>query len=478
MKNLIKILATAASAASIAVSGQLLAADWTIQQTATVATATPSLRQGDTALVTDSVQAINGIALKTDEDSVVAGSSQLVTISASTSFNLTQGELVANSTQAANYLEAQNVGTTSGAAVTQTVTSTSTATTLTQEVAAGGGSTNLQALNVGRAAARGGTINNLTQSITEAGTLSLIQNAVVTGTNSQAVNFAFGETIGVDGTNLLTQSVTVTGATTFTQQAPSDGNNQGGNIAAASDSGNIGSVSQTFITTTDIGLEQSMSSGQDNIQAINFVDTSANSDGTVGTVTQMFTANGGTVTFLSNATGIRNTEAGNFVDTRGSITDLTQSFDASNSALVDFDQTGAGNNNIQAGNMARTIDTGAIIAEIAQIFTGSTTTNDFNQNSAADALIQAGNLIRLGYGGISDASGPHQTFTTTGTVNMTQLGGGTSNLQALNAVTDFSGGTASVNLHQALITTGTSFAMAQNAVTTSGQFGNYAGETF
>ena len=122
-------------------------------------------------------------------------------------------------------------------------------------------------------------------------------------------------------------------------------------------------------------------------------------------------------------------------------------------------------------------------SDITQTFTGSATTNAFDQIGTTDNLIQAGNLIDLGIGGMSDASGPHQTFTAAGSVTMTQAAASTyatattgamDNLQALNAVVDKTSGTLAVNLEQSLTITG-AFTMSQNGVKDSGQFGNYAG---
>ncbi|ORU91733.1 MAG: hypothetical protein A6F72_03075 [Cycloclasticus sp. symbiont of Poecilosclerida sp. N] len=352
MKSTFKLIFIAIFAT---VSFGALAADWTVTQTATIETAAPDLKQGNATNVSNSEQAINGIALNTDEDSLASGSSQLATLTSITSLNLTQGPNVDGSSQAINYLEAQNVGTGSGGTtVTQTVTSESTATTLTQEVGSGGGVGNVQALNIGKASGTG-TINNLNQVITESGTLSLIQNAVVSAENVQAVNYAFGQTIGVDDANKLEQATSVTGSTTFSQAATGGDNRQGGNVAVTSDSGTrVAAASQAFTASVEISLTQNMIVGSnDNVQALNQVDTTANA-GTVGAVVQTFTNAAGSTTFTSDAGSTTNVQAANLVDTLGSITDLEQTFTATNSALVDFDMTGGGNTNIQAGNMART----------------------------------------------------------------------------------------------------------------------------
>ncbi|ORU91732.1 MAG: hypothetical protein A6F72_03070 [Cycloclasticus sp. symbiont of Poecilosclerida sp. N] len=102
--------------------------------------------------------------------------------------------------------------------------------------------------------------------------------------------------------------------------------------------------------------------------------------------------------------------------------------------------------------------------------------NDFNQKWSGYNLVQSGNLIALGTGALTDTSGPHQVFATgVGSITMTQLGSGTNNLQTLNAIVDKVNGTLATQAHQTISTTGP-FAMSQNAMTSSRQFGSFAGE--
>ena len=241
MKNLKNICKVSAIVVLTTVCVDAIAADWTIKQTATITTATPNLGQGVTALVSNSTQAINGIALESTADSLVAGS-QLSMLSV-TDLSLVQGDKVTGSRQAVNYIAAKDVGGTAAAnTVTQTVASTaSSATTLEQKVAAAGGASNFHALNMTQAK---GVIKYLTQAVTESGGLNLTQTAVTTEPNTHGVNYASGTTIGEKTRAKLSQTLMITDATTFTQNATGGENVQGGNIAEAT-SGKLDNASQT-----------------------------------------------------------------------------------------------------------------------------------------------------------------------------------------------------------------------------------------
>ncbi len=499
------------------VSATVMSADWTIMQATTLNTgAEPVLRQGNVTVVTGSIQAYNAIQLNTTEDSLISGS-QLSTITAGTSLTLTQGGLVSESIQALNFIEAQNIGENGAGAVTQTVTSTSTATTLIQSTAgAGAGTLNVQSLNF---ASGNGVINELTQTITENGTLSLQQNDVPTNENHQAVNYATAATFGVDTNNGLSQDSDVVGKVTMSQTGSGAENQQSMNsIVGLSTAGTIAYATQDFTAQSGVDMDQDAATGGDNVQAFNLADTrdtvsaSANIDhldqkvtvngtvtidinsasanniqsgnvalsgGDIAHLSQTYTAGetASTLTFTHSAVGSTNLQALNVASAAENITTtdgVEQSVDAATATSLLFDMNTAANSNTQAGNITRIGGTGNSISEISQEFTGSATANVFTQSSAANNLLQAGNLLELGTGSLTDTTGPHQSFTSAGTVAMTQQSGitgttgGTDNLQTLNAVTDTAGGTVAVNLQQTATITGSTFTMAQNGVTTSG----------
>ncbi len=475
--------------AVFAVSPQAMTADWVVIQTATITASTPELNQGNTANVTDSTQAINGIALATDEDSLDTGSSQTATLTADTTFELTQGPSVTGSKQAVNLIEAENIGgDTSGdtTAVLQVVVNETTALTLLQTTDATGGDANLQAINAATAAE---SIYNLDQDTSETGTLTMRQTPV-TGFNTQAVNYAKGNVIGVDDTRLLLQDFSVSGATTLTQTATTadgDANVQGVNVADADGStGRVDQVIQRVAFVNTLAVTSTNGDGAtDNVQAINHV----RSDGNINNATQSVTVAGSTLTLTSsNATGSTgNVQALNLVDSGGNIADTEQTVRASNvGTTLTFTMDGTGDSNTQAGNMAVIDASTADITGITQLFAGTSgTSNIFTQNTLADNLIQAANLIDLGEGGMSDPINAiidtDQTFTVVNaTVGLTQTGDGNKNLQALNAAVDSAGGTLPVNLVQSLTVTGvgSGFTMTQNNMTGSGQFGNFAGARY
>ncbi|ORU91731.1 MAG: hypothetical protein A6F72_03065 [Cycloclasticus sp. symbiont of Poecilosclerida sp. N] len=309
--------------------------------------------------------------------------------------------------------------------------------------------------------------------------LDMNQDGQTTVGSSQAINHIAARNIGATGaTGLVRQTGVMTGVLLMTQKAGAGNNVQGGNVMVTSSTGNIVNAAQELTITNEINLGQEIGSNTNNVQALNLADTTANSSGTVDTLVQSFDhtgANGLTLSSRNAASG--NVQAGNMVDSLGSITDLRQTFSFLNSSLGFFNLVGTGSSNIQAGNMARTDGTGSVIVEISQTFTGSSRDNVFTMSPFAgptvSELVQAGNLIDIGQGAITDLT-DHQVFSTEGTMTMTQTGGVVDSLQALNAITDKTGGSAATQARQSLTASG-AFSMDQRVATTSGQFGNFAG---
>ena len=457
---------------------QSMAADWTITQSATITVAAPALTQGETATVTGSTQAINGIALQDDADDLTGGS-QLSTLTSATSLNLTQGPHVDASTQAFNAISAQNIGAPTGTApvVTQTVINdNSGGTALSQTGTDGGG--NLQAANAAEAAA---AIHSLKQVITATGTLTVSQT-MSTAANTQAVNFAESGSgaIGSNATHQVEQELTQSGITTLTQTNSGTGNIQGGNVLKSA-VGGIKHATQTATVSAAVTMTQSNTgSGDGNVQAINLAQVAG---GNIVTLGQNTSFDGAAAVDINTSNGSdNNVQAINLVQSSGDgdigsgSEQLLQSFNTAAATSFRFDQVdGTGDGNVQAGNMAAIGGTSAVIAGISQTFTGSTTANTFTQTANTTGRIQAGNLIDLGTGSMSDAAGPHQTFSVTaGTLAMVQESGENS-LQALNAIVDATGGTADVNIHQSLSITATTFTMNQDGGSNNGQYGNFAG---
>ncbi|MFT5137172.1 MAG: hypothetical protein ACI8XV_002209 [Arenicella sp.] len=467
MKKMTKVAVfiTASFAASSA-----SASDWNVTQAASITVAAPSITQGATTNVVSSNQAVNGIVLATGDDLLTG--SQTATIGSSAGIVLTQGGNVDSSNQAINLIQANGIGATSE--ITQTVTQTGTSTTaLTQEdLDATGG--NVQAANLSDAT---GNIVHLSQTYAESDSVALVQSSVVSAANTQGVNYATaGDSIG-NATMGLTQSVTVTNAASFTQGAGNVGGNnvQVGNGAVAKGAmGAILNTVQTFtVSAANLDLTQSAGSAGSNTQAVNMISaTGANSTINTGTA-QTVTVTAGDTNFLQDTSSTDNTQAGNLANAAGDIDQLAQTFSASGANEVDFDQVPTAASNRQAGNMAALTGAGAI-TDILQVFTSSTTTTDLNQTSTSGTLIQAGNLIDLGTGSITDAGVTQQFDALGGAVAMTQAGAATGNLQALNGIVyDNTGADSTVS--QALTITATTFAMSQDAVTSSGQYGNFVG---
>ena len=455
---------------------QSMAADWTITQSATITVAAPALTQGETATVTGSTQAINGIALEDDADDLTGGS-QLSTLTSSTSLNLTQGPHVDASTQAFNAISAQNIGAPTGIApvVTQTVINdNSGGTALSQTGTDGGG--NLQAANAAEAAA---AIHSLKQVITATGTLTVSQT-MSTAANTQAVNFAESGSgaIGSNATHQVEQELTQSDITLLNQTNSGTGNIQGGNVLKSA-GGGIKHATQTARVSAAVTMNQT-NGGASNVQAINLAQVVG---GNIATLGQNTSFDGAAAVDINTSNGSdNNVQAINLVQSSGDgdigsgSEQLLQSFNTAAATSFRFDQVdGTGDGNVQAGNMAAIGGTSAVIAGISQTFTGSTTANTFTQTANTTGRIQAGNLIDLGTGSMSDAAGPHQTFSVTaGTLAMVQESGENS-LQALNAIVDATGGTADVNIHQSLSITATTFTMNQDGGSNNGQYGNFAG---
>lgn len=507
----------AMTAALATVSCGAIAADWTIVQTASITTAAPDLKQGDTTIVTSSVQSINGVQLEVTADNLASDSSQSTTFVSGTSVTLTQGPNVSGVAQAVNYIDAQNIADAAAGDVSQLVTTTQGPDTALTQSVTGTASLNVQALNIATAAT--GTIYDLAQGVIESGSLTLTQDAVASAENTQGVNYAAATTIGSSTTRLLEQTASVTEDTTLNQGATGGSNLQAANIAVAlTTTGKIAFGDQDFTATANLDLEQDMTTGNTNFQGINYLDTAGNAAGNIEDVDQQVTA-GGTITvtasagssgnvqalnlarsgtdvdgltqtvtfstgtaaadFNHSADGADNIQSGNYVIAEGNIDSLSQTYSAGGVADLDWDQTGTGNSGVQAGNMAIIDGTSFTIENITQTFTASGTQTTFDQSGTADNLIQSGNLLDIGTGNISDTAGNvQQVFTTAdaGSVALAQSGTGSKNLQALNATVDTTGGsgTTDQSLSQSVTTTGL-FTMAQNAVSNSGQFANFAG---
>lgn len=447
------------------------ATDWDVTQSANIEAAAPTITQGGTALVSGSNQAVNGIVLDNTEDDLASGS-QSVTVT-STGVVLTQGDTVDNANQALNFIDADNIG--SDSAVSQTVSQTTGMTTvLTQsdDNTTGG---NVQGINYAKTRL---DVDALTQSYTEQGNLQMRQNSVDSANNIQGVNIVLA---GRDaGTVSLTQSVSVTGRTSMRQGANNIGgsNTQVGNAAIAV-LGDVTNTTQSFSSSTgDLVLRQVVG-GSDNVQATNLLRTESAAGDIDSENVQTTTKTGGNVLFTQDTGSANNIQAGNVAISGDNIEDLVQTFNASTAASVDFDQTPTAINNIQAGNMAVLENAGNdTIGDVSQTFTSSITRTDLLQSSGSTNLIQAGNLIDINSGDVVNdgATTTTQLFEALGgDVTLTQNGGGSANLQAFNAIVDAAGAGSGGTVSQQLSINSTTFVMAQDSVSGSGQYGNFVG---
>jgi hypothetical protein len=461
-------------AASLLVSNAA-ASDWDVTQVASITTAAPTLNQGATTNVASSNQAVNAIVLDTTDD-LVAGS-QTATLDSSTGLLLTQGSNVDSSNQAINLVDGFDLGGTTS--ITQTVLQTGTSTTLLTQKDVDATGSNVQAVNLGVA---GNDITGLKQVYTESDSVSLVQSDVVSSTNVQGLNYATAVE-GIGGTE-LTQSVTVATDATFVQGAGNVGgtNVQVGNAAVANGAAaSIANTAQTFtVTGGNLDLTQSVATVGGDTQAVNMISATGATSTISATTTQDVIVTAGAVNFTQDAAIGDNTQAGNLALAANAIGDLTQTFNASGASEVDFDQIPTAGSNTQAGNMVALTGTGEI-SEVLQLFSSSTVgATDFNQSSDQANLIQAGNLIKITSGGtINDASADTQTFTAVGgatAVTMTQDGGGSANLQALNGIVYDAAGLSN-SATQTLTVASTSFTMTQDNISGSGQYGNFVGAT-
>lgn len=452
------------------------ATDWNVIQDANITVAAPSITQGAANNVVNSNQAVNGIVLDTANDSLATGS-QTADIASSTGIVLTQGGSVDGSNQAINLIEADDVGSTS--AITQTVNQTATSlTTLTQIDGSSVGG-NVQAANLTKAV---GDIDRLVQDYDESGRMDLIQSSVSTASNVQGVNYATGASVG---TVSLVQSVEVDGRARLIQGAGNTGGNNvqvGNGAVATAASGDVNNATQTFTATAATLRLRQRAAGDNNIQAVNMMRTTGatgNIGDTVGTTSQTVTVASGAANFTQDVSGTGNVQAGNLAMSANNISDLTQTFTAGGATQVDFDQTPTAASNTQAGNMA-VLTNGAAndqVDEISQVFTSSTSITAFDQVSASGTLIQAGNLIDVTTGDINDSGTTQQFDALGGAVSMVQSGAGVAsgNLQALNAIVDETGNGSGGTVSQVLTITSATFAMSQDNITGSGQYGNFVG---
>ncbi len=458
------------------------AADWNITQTANITVPEPIMTQGGTANVVSSTQALNGIALDTLNDDLATGT-QTANIAASTGVQMTQGPSVDDSVQATNFIAGRDIGSTD--VISQVVNQTEVSTTSVTQTDTSGAGLNAQAVNYSDAS---GDVDRLLQDYNESGSISMTQENISTSLNAQAINAAVAE--GNTATVSLTQSIDVDGVATLTQAASSVGgsNAQGGNVAVAL-GGQLDNTIQSFTaTTTDLNVTQEAASDI-NIQGANIIATGnivtagggGNIGDTAGSTSQTLTIAAGGANFSQAVSGSDNVQAGNLASSDGDISDLTQTFEATNALEVDFDQTPTAANNTQAGNMAiLQSGTGDVIDEISQVFNSSLSSTDFNQNSGSSNLTQAGNYIDITTGNIDD-SDTTQLFTALGgAVAMTQSGAGTAsgNLQALNGIVDAAGAGTGGTVSQVLTITAASYTMTQDNITGSGQFGNFVGVKF
>jgi hypothetical protein len=475
MKNMNKVAVFfAASLASLATSSAL-AADWDVKQSANLTSAAPALNQGNSANVTSGNQALNAVVLKAG-NKLVSGS-QTVTVTATGGSQLTQGTKVTTSNQALNLISVDGADIGDTSEVEQTVNLSGGGLTLLTQSTVTAGANNVQSLNFSNTA-NSGAILQLKQVYIDGDSLSLVQDAAATAGNSQGVNYAKSAgTIGVTA-NGLTQSVVVGKNVTFSQGAGSVG---GSNVQAGNRMISTGAIlksTQAFsVTANDLTFTQATATGTSNRQAANMIGvTGANAIG--ADTKQTLTVSAGKMTLNQTAADTGNYQAGNLAVSAGTVAGLIQEVKADTATVVEFNQTATGAENIQAGNMV--VSTG-VISGISQNFEGSKTITNFVQDTSANKLIQAGNLIDLGVTGTitQAATTVAQTFSVSGgNVDLVQKNNTTNQLQSFNAIvyasTNAAAGT-SVGSQVLTITGGATFDMTQDAVTTSGQYGNFVG---
>lgn len=472
--NKITKIATFVGVAFVSVGAN--AADWNITQTADITVPAPTMTQGGAANVVSSSQALNGIVIDNVNDDLASGT-QTVNIAASTGVQLVQGPLVDESNQALNYISGKDIGTVD--TISQIVNQTEVSTTTMDQSDTSPAGLNAQAVNLSEAS---NDIDRLLQDYNESGALTMTQGDMTTSLNLQAVNGVIAD--NNVATVSLVQSIDVDGVASMTQEASNVGgtNGQFGNGALAI-GGQLDNTVQTFTATaSDLNVTQAAASNS-NVQATNAIATLAggNIGDTPGSTTQTTTIAAGAANFSQTVSGTDNVQSGNLALADGDITDLTQTFEASNALEVDFDQTPTAAANIQAGNMAKLeTGTGDVIDEISQVFNSSVLSTDFNQDSGSSNLTQAGNFIDITTGNIND-SDTTQLFTALGgNVAMTQSGAGTAsgNLQALNGIVDDAGAGSGGTVSQVLTITAASYTMTQENIIGSGQFGNFVGVKF
>lgn len=402
MKKIKKIFAIAGCVAVSLQPLTLMAADWTITQGATLNTANPDVSQGTTALVTDSIQAINGINLETGIDSLVSGS-QEATSNAAAELSLTQGGFVAGARQAINQIDVDSIGST-GNAVTQTVSGSQTGVSLTQSTdGAGATGGNLQSVNMAEADT---TIVSLTQEGGSTATLTLTQSAVPTNENTQAINYASGNQLGVDDTDKLDQSLTISGVSSLTQTGTGGQNRQVVNAAIGTGTAaSIADVEQTYTAVGGLTMSQdsdtTSSSSGSNIQALNFADTSfapappnpgdpVTAGGSIVNLNQETQAQT-SVSVTSDSTSGNNIQAGNLAIAGTDIDTSIQSFSTSGgvASAVDFTLSGEGTGNRQAANLSQAAGT---IDGLSQTFVATASNSLGFSVTAGSTGTQAGNL--------------------------------------------------------------------------------------
>jgi len=179
-------------------------------------------------------------------------------------------------------------------------------------------------------------------------------------------------------------------------------------------------VTQHVATATDTVLSRESSIGS--VQALNAIQLGDTS--TLSHVEQSVDTGGHDLTLSETGTGDGNRQAANLI-IAGHITDASQSVTVGGARLTRAD---AGNDNVQALNMAIATGTGVQIDALEQHVTASSVAFELNGGSGN---IQAGNYIQAG--SVSSAPGfLTQNFSVSGTVTYNETG--LLNLQAGNVV--------------------------------------------
>jgi hypothetical protein len=384
MKKILTGLSLTIGVFGLTHSAQALDA-WVVTQTVKLpGSSGTELTQG--ALAKDSsMQALNAVNVGT-----LNGTSQTVDLSAA-KLTLTQKESAEGSTQAANFIRAdETIGT-----FTQTLTGSATSGDAIELAQKATGTANIQALNsVEATSATSGNIDGLAQEVTEFGA-DILLNQIVSGIGKNAVQAVNRAKSGGSITS-LTQEV-ATSADINLNQAGNQELTQAGNYAEAV---TIASLTQDLAGAK---LNLTQTEGSTNKQWGNYAAGTVSAS---GTVSQEATA---VLTLKQDATtgGANNEQAVNAVNTAGSEGTITQTA-----------ATPGGSNNTTGLTQTRQtnsrqfvnyLTSDGTVASVVQEYKETVDTVTMGQNDSTDSY-QEVNAVEM-TGGVDVLTSATQTLT-------------------------------------------------------------------